>query len=259
MHARRPPTAASSPPTAASSGTTRRDAGREEFRAWVRAPTDLAPQRDPFWLKVAFASPEDLPWLVELARELEAACLERMAELGEQGGGRRGSPSRGGRVAGDRPGVAAPHRGRAARRPHRGGAADPRRDEAGDPAPRAQTRPASSHPLRPTHDDAARTRADQQEPRRGRHEILVLDGVSFEVEAGELVAVFGQRAAGKTTLLRIAAGIEAPDAARPLRGRGARRGAPPPPRRHSSAHRLGRPSGPFASGMRMLDHVALPR
>lgn len=63
------------------------DAGRDEFRAWVRSPTDLAPQRDPFWLKVAFASPEDLPWLVELARELEAACLERMAELGEQGGG----------------------------------------------------------------------------------------------------------------------------------------------------------------------------
>ena len=60
--------------------------GHDEFRAWVRAPTDLAPQRDPFWLKVAFASPEDLPWLVELARELESACLERMTELGEQGG-----------------------------------------------------------------------------------------------------------------------------------------------------------------------------
>jgi DNA-binding PadR family transcriptional regulator len=62
------------------------DAGHEELRAWVRAPSDLAPQRDPFWLKVAFARPEDLPWLVELARELESACLERMAELGEQGG-----------------------------------------------------------------------------------------------------------------------------------------------------------------------------
>jgi DNA-binding PadR family transcriptional regulator len=58
--------------------------GREEFRAWVRAPSDLAPQRDPFWLKVAFASPDDLPWLVELARELESACLERMAELSEE-------------------------------------------------------------------------------------------------------------------------------------------------------------------------------
>lgn len=62
------------------------DAGRDEFRSWLRAPTDLAPQRDPFWLKVAFASDEDLPWLVELARELEAACLERMAELGEEAG-----------------------------------------------------------------------------------------------------------------------------------------------------------------------------
>jgi hypothetical protein len=61
------------------------EVGRDEFRAWVRKPTDLAPQRDPFWLKVAFASPEDLPWLVELARELESACLERMTELGEQG------------------------------------------------------------------------------------------------------------------------------------------------------------------------------
>ena len=60
------------------------DAGRDEFRTWVRAPTDLAPQRDPFWLKVAFAGPEDLPHLVELARELETACLERMAELSEQ-------------------------------------------------------------------------------------------------------------------------------------------------------------------------------
>lgn len=63
------------------------DDGHEEFRAWVRAPSDLAPQRDPFWLKVAFASPEDLPHLVELARELERACLERMAELGEDGDG----------------------------------------------------------------------------------------------------------------------------------------------------------------------------
>lgn len=59
--------------------------GRDEFRTWVRAPTDLAPQRDPFSLKVAFASPDDLPHLVELARELESACLERMAELSEQG------------------------------------------------------------------------------------------------------------------------------------------------------------------------------
>lgn len=60
------------------------DAGREEFRAWVRAPAELSPQRDAFALRVAFARVEDLPCLVELTRELEQACLDRMAELGEQ-------------------------------------------------------------------------------------------------------------------------------------------------------------------------------
>jgi predicted ABC-type transport system involved in lysophospholipase L1 biosynthesis ATPase subunit len=39
----------------------------------------------------------------------------------------------------------------------------------------------------------------------------VLDGVSFEVEAGEVAAVVGPRLAGKTTLLQIAAGVLAPD------------------------------------------------
>lgn len=94
---------------------------------------------------------------------------------------------------------------------------------------------------------------------RGRHELVVLDGVSFELEAGELVAIFGQRAAGKTTLLRIAAGIEPPDAGsvrfegRELSaGRGRRLAG-------IDAHIgwVGR-QGPFASGMRMIDHVALP-
>lgn len=94
---------------------------------------------------------------------------------------------------------------------------------------------------------------------RGRHEIVVLDDVSLEVEAGELVAVFGQRAAGKTTLLRIAAGIERPDAGsvrfegQPLgTGRGRRLAG-----LHARIGWVGR-QGPFASGMRMLDHVALP-
>ncbi|MBS1869613.1 MAG: helix-turn-helix transcriptional regulator [Actinobacteria bacterium] len=57
------------------------DSGREEFRAWVRAPIDLAPQRDPFWLKVALARAEDLPHLAESTRELERACRERLHEL----------------------------------------------------------------------------------------------------------------------------------------------------------------------------------
>jgi ABC-type lipoprotein export system ATPase subunit len=47
---------------------------------------------------------------------------------------------------------------------------------------------------------------------RGPHEVLVLDGIDFEVDAGEFVAVWGSRGAGKSTLARIAVGLEAPDA-----------------------------------------------
>jgi ABC-type multidrug transport system ATPase subunit len=38
-----------------------------------------------------------------------------------------------------------------------------------------------------------------------------LRDVSFEIEPGELVAVWGRRRSGRTTLLRVAAGIEPPD------------------------------------------------
>lgn len=44
----------------------------------------------------------------------------------------------------------------------------------------------------------------------GEREIVVLDEVSFEVHAGAFVGVFGLRRSGKSTLLRLAAGIEAP-------------------------------------------------
>jgi ABC-type lipoprotein export system ATPase subunit len=95
---------------------------------------------------------------------------------------------------------------------------------------------------------------------RGRHEVVVLDDVSFEVEAGEFVSVFGQRAAGKTTLLRIAAGIESPDAGA-VRFAGCdlatlRRS----PRIAGLDPRIGwlRRSGPLIASMEMLDYVALP-
>jgi len=47
--------------------------------------------------------------------------------------------------------------------------------------------------------------------REGQRERIALDDVSLEVEAGELVVVWGVRRSGRTTLLRIAAGVEAPD------------------------------------------------
>lgn len=40
----------------------------------------------------------------------------------------------------------------------------------------------------------------------------VLRGVTLEVQAGEVVAVWGKRRSGRSTLLRVAAGIEPPDA-----------------------------------------------
>ena len=41
---------------------------------------------------------------------------------------------------------------------------------------------------------------------------LVLDGVSLQLDPCELVVIWGARQAGRSTLLRVAAGIEAPDA-----------------------------------------------
>jgi ABC-type lipoprotein export system ATPase subunit len=47
--------------------------------------------------------------------------------------------------------------------------------------------------------------------REGRRERLVLDDVTLHVEASELVAVYGARRSGRTTLLRVAAGLEPAD------------------------------------------------
>lgn len=50
--------------------------------------------------------------------------------------------------------------------------------------------------------------------RRGRREYVALNGVSLSVEGGELVVVLGMRNSGRSTLLRIAAGLERPDQGR---------------------------------------------
>jgi ABC-type ATPase involved in cell division len=47
--------------------------------------------------------------------------------------------------------------------------------------------------------------------RRGRREYIALGNVSMSVEHGELVGVLGTRKSGRSTLLRIAAGLERPD------------------------------------------------
>jgi putative ABC transport system ATP-binding protein len=47
--------------------------------------------------------------------------------------------------------------------------------------------------------------------RQGAADRVALDGVSLEVDAGEVVGVWGRRRSGRTTLLRVAAGVELPD------------------------------------------------
>jgi putative ABC transport system ATP-binding protein len=46
---------------------------------------------------------------------------------------------------------------------------------------------------------------------RGQLERVALRDVSFELRAGELLAIWGRRNSGRSTLLRIAAGLEPPD------------------------------------------------
>jgi predicted ABC-type transport system involved in lysophospholipase L1 biosynthesis ATPase subunit len=45
----------------------------------------------------------------------------------------------------------------------------------------------------------------------GRRELIVLDDVSLEIDSGDFVGIWGPKRSGKSTLLRIMAGIEAPD------------------------------------------------
>lgn len=46
----------------------------------------------------------------------------------------------------------------------------------------------------------------------GARDVTVLDGVCFDLEEGSSLGVYGRRRSGKSTLLRLAAGIELPDA-----------------------------------------------
>lgn len=47
--------------------------------------------------------------------------------------------------------------------------------------------------------------------RQGSAEQVALDDVSLDVDAGEVVGIWGRRRSGRTTLLRVSAGVEEPD------------------------------------------------
>lgn len=92
--------------------------------------------------------------------------------------------------------------------------------------------------------------------RRGRRDVTALDDVSLAIEPGELVAIWGVPRSGRTTLLRIAAGLEQPD------GGAVRFGG----RAVAARHEDGLPSGigfvqlgpAGVGGESILDHVAMP-
>lgn len=95
---------------------------------------------------------------------------------------------------------------------------------------------------------------------RGTTELPVLRDVSLEVDAGDFVAVYGRRNAGKTTLLKVAAGFEMPDAGRVLfRGRDL---ATLARREFTKLHRdeIGwvEHAGPRSFGLEMRAYVAMP-
>ncbi len=45
----------------------------------------------------------------------------------------------------------------------------------------------------------------------GAREVVVLDDVSVEFDANELIGIYGERRSGKSTLLQVAAGLQIPD------------------------------------------------
>jgi ABC-type lipoprotein export system ATPase subunit len=96
---------------------------------------------------------------------------------------------------------------------------------------------------------------------RGYRELDALSDVDLHVDAGDFVAIWGGSRSGKTTLLRVAAGIEAPDG-----GRVVFDGCDLAQRsRRERAHLLLTDvgcvwqTGRITRGLSVLDHVALPR
>lgn len=96
---------------------------------------------------------------------------------------------------------------------------------------------------------------------RGYREVAALSGVSLDVEAGDFVAIWGGSRSGKTTLLRVAAGIEPADGGR-VAFDGRDLGALS--RRDRARLLLDDigcmwQTGRITRGLSVLDHVALPR
>jgi ABC-type lipoprotein export system ATPase subunit len=95
--------------------------------------------------------------------------------------------------------------------------------------------------------------------RRGELTRWLLRGATLHLQAREVVSVVAMRGQGKTTLLRLAAGIVAPDEGRVLLGREDLGGLSDPARSRVLREQIGWAGrhGP-GIGVRMLDYVAMP-
>jgi len=98
--------------------------------------------------------------------------------------------------------------------------------------------------------------------RDGARELTVLDRVHLEVRAGELVGIYGERRSGKSTLMRVAAGLEVPDHGtiefdRVDIGR-LSISARARQRRRSGLALVSGDHGPPPGGQPAIEHVALP-
>jgi ABC-type methionine transport system ATPase subunit len=91
---------------------------------------------------------------------------------------------------------------------------------------------------------------------RGRRELVALQHVSLELDAGEIVGVWGRRFSGRTTLLRVAGGLERPDKGRVvIAGIDITAGSEGDLRRRVAYCHL---HFPAAHGERVVDHLAVP-
>jgi ABC-type lipoprotein export system ATPase subunit len=94
---------------------------------------------------------------------------------------------------------------------------------------------------------------------RGPHELRVLRDVSLDVYPGDFIAIYGQRSAGKTTLLTLAAGYESPDDGS-VRFDGHDLNALPRERLaelHLREIGLVHRAGPQSQDLRVIEHVAM--
>ena len=91
--------------------------------------------------------------------------------------------------------------------------------------------------------------------RRGPRELVALRDVSMTVDGGELVGVLGTRKSGRSTLLRIAAGLELPD-----EGVARFEGQPLSQARNVVGRQISYCQMTFSpmQGERVIDHVAAP-